>query len=270
MKRLTLLLLVLISPSLWAQSYSFGLVPQQNAAKLAELWNPIFDYLSEQTGDEYRFATAPDIPTFEQRLLAGEYDVAYMNPYHLTVFAQKPGYVAIAKQAQKKLKGIIVVPKDSSIADISELDGQEVAFPSPAAFAASVIPRAYLQSQGISINPVYVSSHDSVYLTVNQGLFVAGGGVQRTFANIDPSVSENLKVLWTTQGYTPHAFAVHPEFDEQAKLRLQQALVDMANNEQGKALLAAIKFAGIEAGEDKDWDDVRSLGITLLDHLLEP
>ena len=252
-----------------AGTLSFGIVPQQSAKKLAQLWTPIFEYLSEQTGDTITFATAQDIPTFEKRLLAGEYDVAYMNPYHYTVFSQKPGYQAIAKQKDKRIKGIVVVAKESPVTSLQDLMGETLAFPSPAAFAASVLPRAKMEKDGIVISPRYVSSHDSVYLTVSKGLFPAGGGVMRTFNNTREDVREGLRILWTTPGYTPHAIAVHPRVDPAVIKRLKKALVGMNTDPQGQALLKTVSFSGMESAEDQDWNDVRELNITLLQHLLQ-
>ena len=60
---------------------------------------------------DIRFTTAPDIPEFERRLLAGRYDLAYMNPYHYTVFSLKPGYIVVAKEKDKLIQGIVVVRK---------------------------------------------------------------------------------------------------------------------------------------------------------------
>ncbi|WP_415900350.1 phosphate/phosphite/phosphonate ABC transporter substrate-binding protein [Neptuniibacter sp. QD48_11] len=253
----------------FAETLTLGIVPQQSAKKLAKLWTPISAYLSEKSGVKIMFATAQDIPTFEKRVLAGEYDIAYMNPYHYTVFSQKPGYRAILKQKDKRIKGIVVVQKDSPIQSLSELDSSVLSFPSPAAFAASVLPRAKMNKDGINFEPKYVSSHDSVYLTVSRGLFPAGGGVMRTFNNTDPKVKENLRVLWTTPGYTPHAIAVHPRVDGEKMQKVQQAFLSMNEDPEGKALLKSINFKGMEVAANDDWDDVRDLDIKLLEHLLQ-
>lgn len=266
---ITALIMALSSLSVQAETLTLGIVPQQSAQKLARLWTPVVKYLSEKTGHDIRFATAKNIPTFEQRLLAGEYDIAYMNPYHFTVFNQKPGYRAIARQKGKQIKGILVVRKDSSIAGLTELDGARLAFPSPAAFAASVVPRASLTQRDIQFSPHYVSSHDSVYLNVAKGFFPAGGGVLRTFNNTDPAVREQLKVLWTTDGYTPHAVAVSPAVSPDTAQQVQQALLAMADDPAGAPLLQAINFKAFAAAQDSDWDDVRKLNITLLDHMLQ-
>ena len=243
---------------------SIGIVPQQNATKLARLWTPICNYLSRQTGYRYVFKTAKDIPTFEKRLAAGEYDIAYMNPYHYTVFSIDPGYRAFARETHKRIQGIIVVKKDSAIQSIAELSGKTLAFPAPAAFAASVLPRAYLKMKQIEISPRYVSSHDSVYLTVSKGLYPAGGGIQRTFNNMPESIRKQLRILWKTPGYTTHAFAAHPRLTAVVVKDTADALIAMSTDEQGGKLLKNLKFNPIGPAIDEDWDDVRGLGIALL------
>ena len=252
------------------QNFTFGIVPQQAASKLARLWAPVFDYLGRSAGLEIKFRTAPDIPEFERRLAAGDYDFAYMNPYHYTVFSREPGYRAFAKSKGKLLKGILVVRKDSPIQDPRGLSGATLAFPAPAAFAASVLTRAYLNQERIAFTPKFVSSHDSVCLAVAKGLYPGGGGVVRTFESLEPAVRDELRILWTTKGYTPHAFAAHPQVPEEKVKRLAEAMLAMGQNEDGRALLAPLGLKGFEAAADADWDDVRALGIALLNDLVQP
>lgn len=247
---------------------TFGVVPQQSAGKLARNWGPILKYIEQNTGVALRFATAPSIPEFERRLAAGKYDISYMNPYHYTVFHESPGYQAFAKARGKRIKGIVVVLKDSPIENMQQLDGNEMAFPAPAAFAASVLPRAYLSQESIDIEAKYVSSHDSVYLSVARGLYPAGGGVVRTFNSIDPSVREQLKILWTTEPYTSHALAAHARVPKDVVRKIQGALVSLESNPEGVDLLKALSWRGVEPATDERWNDIRDLGLDLLDMLI--
>lgn len=265
-KSYAFLLLVLLTQSVQAETITFGIVPQQSANKLAQLWTPITQHLSKKTGLNIKFSTANSIPEFERQLMKGEYDIAYMNPYHFTVFMQKPGYTAVAKQKNKQIKGIIVTSKNSSIQTLEDLSGSSLSFPSEAAFAASILTRSELSKKGVEFTPKYVSSHDSVYLTVARGIFPAGGGVVRTFNNIDPAIKENLRILWTTKGYTPHAIAVHPSMTPDTKSKIQDALISINSDPE---LLKRIKFNELELAKDTDWDDVADLDITLLDHLIK-
>jgi phosphonate transport system substrate-binding protein len=257
--------LLLSTPAL-SREYTFGIVPQQSAAKIARLWGPIIRQISNDTGLNLKLVTAKDIPTFEKRLAQGEYDFAYMNPYHFTVYNKAPGYKALAKQKDKSIRGIIVVRKDSTAETLADLEYSTLAFPSPAAFAASILTRAGLDSANVPFSPRYVSSHDSVYLAVARGLVPAGGGVVRTFKNTDPAIRDQLRIFWKTPKYTPHAFASHPNVPDADHLKLQQALATLDKTEAGVALLKAINFNGIEIASNENWNDVRALNLSVIDH----
>lgn len=240
-----------------------GIVPQQSATALAAAWIPLLSEAAKRAGVKLAFRTAGDIPTFEERLKNGEYDIAYMNPYHYTVFSKAPGYRAFAREKDRKLVGIIVVAKDSPLREIAELNGKAVVFPAPAAFAASILPRSEFEQKNIPIQAKYVNSHDSVYRGVAQGTFAAGGGIKRTLEAIDPAISSRLRILTSTPAYVPHAFAAHPRVDKATLEKVSTALFAMNSDETVRQLLEPLSFKGIEAGQDKDWDEIRRLKINL-------
>lgn len=265
MKKLIISLLILLSsPFIMAKTtLTFGVVPQQSASKLAKLWTPIFEELTLKSGINIKFETAPDIPTFEKRLSQGKYDIAYMNPYHYVIFHQSSGYQALAKASNKRIKGIIVVAKNDVINSFSDLQNSTLAFPAPAAFAATILTQADLKNNDITFESKYVSSHDSVYRTVAKGIYPAGGGVLRTFNNVDPNIKAQLKILSTTKGYTPHAIATHSRITSEQVKKIQQALITIEQSDAGKALLNSIKIKGFEKAVDSDWNDIRKLNLSV-------
>lgn len=257
------LLTLFFSSDSSAESLTFGIVPQQSAKKLAANWQPLLNHLSQQTGVTIKFATAKDIPTFEARLAEKQYDIAYMNPYHYTEFHELAGYEALARQKNKNLVGVIVVATNSPFMHIEELHGLTVAFPAPAAFAASILPQAELAKMGISITPQYVFSHDSVYLNVSKGFLPAGGGIIRTLNSIEPGIRDNLRILWKSKAYTPHPIATAAHLSPEIRSALLKALLAL-NGSEHKPILAPLKFDGFEEARNSDWDDVRELGIQSL------
>lgn len=240
-----------------------GVVPQQSATALAAAWIPLLAEISNRSGVGLLFRTAPDIPTFEERVRKGEYDIAYMNPYHYTVFSKAPGYRAFAREKERKLVGIIVVARSSPARDIRDLAGKPVVFPAPAAFAASILPRTEFSRQGIPIEARYVNSHDSVYRAVALGSFAAGGGIKRTLEAMDPEVAGKLRILTSTPAYVPHAFAAHPRVAAAQVEQVAATMFALAGDDTGKRLLEPLSFKGFEAGTDRDWDEIRRLGIDL-------
>jgi phosphonate transport system substrate-binding protein len=239
---------------------TLGVVPQQSASKLAAQWGPLLELVGARAGVELVFKTATDIPTFEERCRAGEYDLAYMNPFHFTVF-DAHGYDALAKRAGSKIKGILVKKRGSEPARLEDLDGETVAFPAPRAFAATLLTSAGLRNADVAFESKFVKSHDSVYRAVALGKYAAGGGIMRTFRSVAPEVREQLEVLWETPGYTPHAFAVHERVPAALRDAVLRALTSLSGDDEGRARLAPLKIPAIEAANNADWDDVRALDI---------
>ena len=239
---------------------TMGIVPQQSASKLAAHWGPLLKLVGERAGVQLVFKTATDIPTFEERCRQGDYDLAYMNPYHYTVFHEH-GYDALAKRAGSKIKGIVVKRRGASIEDLEDLAEAQVVFPAPRAFAATLLTTAGLRAADVAFTPKFVGSHDSVYRAVALGKYPAGGGIRRTFKALAPDVRDKLEILWETPGYTPHAFAAHDRVPEELRAEVVDALLSLATDDEGRALLEPLKINAIEAATDGDWDDVRGLSI---------
>jgi len=243
---------------------SVGVVPQQAPSDLARAWLPILAHLSERSGCTFRFATAPTIPEFEKRVARGDYDIAYMNPYHYTVFSKHPGYVAFAKEKGRKLKGLLVAAKASQIKRMEDLDGMKVAFPSPAAFAATIIPIAEMKAAGVEVIPSYVSSHDSVYLNVSRGFYAGGGGIVRTLNALDPQVGDKLHVIWESKAYPPHAFAALAGLRPEVAQAFLAHMAALEQDDAGRKMLAVLRFKGLEAASDAEWDPIRALNLDVI------
>jgi phosphonate transport system substrate-binding protein len=244
------------------ESLVFGVVPQQSAAKLAMQWGPLLNAWSEVTGIRFRFATARDIPTFEQRLAEGDYDLAYMNPYHFTLVNQTPGYTALAHAKDKRITGIVVAHKDWA-SNLADLNNKTLAFPAPRAFAASILTQSELRQRGITIIPKYVGSHDSVYMAVAKGLYPAGGGVIRTYNSLPDTIKDQLTVIYQTASYTPHAIAFSNTLDSNTVQKLRASITLLNEHAQAQAMFKLLSIKGLEAAHDDDWADVMNLDIKL-------
>ena len=239
------------------RSYTFAIVPQQAATVLAASWGPVIKQVAGIVGPDLKFATTKDIPTFEACLAKGAYDFAYMNPYHYVTFNAKSGYRAFAREKDVSLTGLLVAHRSSSIRSLADLQQATIAFPSPAAFAATIIPRAELDRAGITYLASYVKSHDSVYLAVQNGLFPAGGGVRRTFENMPPNVRDDLTVIFETAAYPAHAFAAHPSISSQLTARIAAAMEALRDRE----MFEPLGIKGFIGANDAEWNSIRALQI---------
>jgi len=246
--------------------YSVGIIPQFEARKLYAIWRPILDQLQKETGLKFKFNSASSITEFEKQLMAGKYDFAYMNPFQPILTQKTQGYIPLVRDHSKNLQGILVVRKDSTLTDISQLNGTTIAFPSPNALGASLMLRAELINQhNIKFIPSYVVTHDSVYLNVVYNKVAAGGGVEKTFNWQSNAIKDKLRILYRTKTVAPHPLAVHPRIEKSISQRVQQALLKISSSGKGKRLLAKIpiKKPGIAT-----LDDYRALADMGLEKIL--
>jgi len=205
-----------------------GVVPQFEERKLLEVWQPVLEYVSNQSGCQLYWTGSANIPDFEDRFIEGAYDLSYMNPYHALLAWDAQKYRPLVRSGSRKLQGVLVVREGGSINRLDDLNGKTLAFPSPNALGASLLMRAELATlHGLDITPKYVKTHPSVYLHVAKGLVPAGGGVARTLAAADPLVKSRLKVLYETRAVAPHPLVIHPRIPEQVASKIQAAFLKL-------------------------------------------
>jgi phosphonate transport system substrate-binding protein len=134
-----------------------------------------------------------------------------------------------------------VVRKDSPVKSPAELNGKTIAFPSPNALGASLLMRADLSNLfHIRFAPLYVTSHDSVYLHVAKGLAEAGGGVEKTLREQKAAIRDALKVIYTTRPMPSHPVAAHPRVNRRDAEKVRRAFIEMEATPDGRELLAKI------------------------------
>lgn len=240
----------------------FGVVPQFDVRRIQNTWVPILTKVSKISGVQLRLVPSSSIPDFEISFEKGEYDLAYMNPYHLLVANRVQAYTPVLKDNGRLLYGIIVVRKESPIKTVRDLNGKMIAFPSPNALGAALIPRAEFANKfRIEYTPKYVKSHTSVYLNVMLGEVDAGGGVQSTFNRQKPVIQETLRVLYETVKVSPHPVAVHPRVDTANVERIRNAFLELGRTEKGRQLLEKIPIKNIGLASMDDYLGLKYLGL---------
>lgn len=213
---------------------SVGVVPQFEQRKLITNWRPLLSTLEQKTGCSFVFSGSENIAAFEQRFAAGDFDLAYMNPYHAVVANRTQGYQAIFRSGSKDLQGVLVARKGAGFEKLEHLDNAVLAFPSPNALGASLLMRAELVAlHGLSFDSKYVKTHPSVYLHVAKGLVAAGGGVQRTLDEQPKQIRDRLEVIYRTAKVPSHPIVIHPRITESLAIRIKNALSELAKSAPG-------------------------------------
>ena len=260
---ISVFLWTLLPVSALAETLSFGIPPQQSPVEVVKRWTPILQYLEKKAGVTLELKTAKDIPTYQQNIMDGAYDIAFVNPNTYVAANKLRGYQAFVHERDGKSYGIIVARKNGPITQVAELHERTMAFPSNFAVMATILPLKQLEEQKIPVRIQYVVSMDSVYRSVAKGLFLAGGGESRTFGSLDPEIRDQLVVLWRSEELPPFPFFAHPRVSAATVSRLQNAMINMAQDPEGQALLKVVNIKGLEKSSDADYNGVRKLNLPL-------
>jgi phosphonate transport system substrate-binding protein len=248
---------------LFGESLSFGVVPQQSPAVLAKKWIPIIQELSEKSGFEITFKTETSIPEFERKLYNGEYDIAYMNPYHFVIADKRVGFNAVAR-SKKMIQGILVANKITNDFSKESFKNRDFLFPAPKAFAATLLTKyEFKKIFGIDIEKdskvSYVNSHDSVYKGVARKLGDFGGGIIRTYKNLeDKKTKENLNILYITDAYPSHPIGIKKDMCKKKAKLIKSTLFKLS-----KEKLKKLNIPFLIEIENSEYEIVKDLAIKL-------
>lgn len=249
---------ITVPSTVFARAYRFGIIPQQKPSVILQNWSPITKLISEQ-GIELEIERIPNIPSFLKMMKRGEFDFVYTNPYSYVQVSRSVGYKAFASANNKKIKGIFIVKKGSPFRTREDLSGKTISFPK-GAFAANALLRAGLKQIGVDVKTKFTRTHNKGYVKVFRGLVDASGGVGRTFHAAPKAMKSKLRILWTSPGYTPHAFASHPRVPQGVVQKVQSIMLEISNDPNTLKFFQAMKINhGVQKAIDSDWDDVREL-----------
>jgi phosphonate transport system substrate-binding protein len=241
--------------------YDFGVLPQVATGKVAEMWVPFLERLSEASGVKLRFVTAPSISEFGARANAGAYAFYYHNT--LAYVQHEQLYTPFAREVGAKTVGVLVVAKQSKASKLADLKGATIAIPSAGSFGAAVLPLFAIQQEGgldlqKDVKVVVAGSHEAGYQSVLQGKADAAGGLTRTFNLMPDEAKARLRILYTTKEYSPLPFAARSDVPAAVVAKVQKALVEFAKDPANAPILEALGMKrGFEAAKASDWDDVR-------------
>lgn len=181
---ISLLLLALAAPAFPAEKplVRFGVIPRYNPLVMYKRYQPIMDYLTENTPYRFELKISKDYPEAVRFLQQGVTQVSSLGD--VTFAEANTQYAAIPILKPRNRDGIpfyrsaIIVRADSPLKNIKELRGKTMAFGSPHSTSGNLIPRYLLWDNGITLHELKsftnLQHHDAVAKAILKGQFDAG------------------------------------------------------------------------------------------------
>jgi len=247
------------------QAYSFNVLIQRSIALTAQYWNPILTHVSKKSGVPLELKLAKTAQEGNAIAERGGYDFLYTNHF-FTPERDRLGYKVIARPAGPGIRSQIVVPEDSSIQTLQDLNGKDVAFVTPDGFTGYWLPMDALLRAKVKINVVFTGNQEasSAQLRVNK---VAAAGVNSSvMARYGRREAFAYRALWTSEIYQDLCIMANPKVPADKVAAVRAALVNMVKDPEGRKVLEAgadlLKSEGelgFVAAENKDYDKYRKV-----------
>ena len=245
------------------QSYTFYVLNQRSVALTAQYWNPIMTYVSRKSGVPLELKLSKTAQEGNAIAEKGGYDFQYTNHF-FTPDRDRLGWKVIARPAGPGIRSQIVVPEDSPIQTLHDLNGKDVGFVTPDGFTGYWLPYDALLRAKVKVNVVFTGNQEasSAQLRVNK---IAAAGVNSSvMARYGRRESFAYRALWTSEVYQDLCIMANPKVPADKIAAVRAALIGMVHDAEGRKVLEAgaelLKSTGdlgFVAADDRDYDNYR-------------
>ena len=243
-----------------------GLIPNQNPESVEANYEPFGDYLSEQLGQEVDLTVPTSYGAVVEALVNDELDLAYFGGLTY-VQARNQGEITPLvteinpRTGDATYRSVIIVPVDSDVQEVSELEDRDFAFGSASSTSGSLYSAITLRDAG-SIdyrtdlgNFTYTGGHDATAQAVANGGVDGGGLEDRILYDLieDGAVDgDSVRVIEESEPIEGYPWVVRDALSDELKEQIVQAYLDIDD----MALLDLLHADGYERVEPEDYDYV--------------
>ncbi|HEX7004058.1 MAG TPA: phosphate/phosphite/phosphonate ABC transporter substrate-binding protein [Trueperaceae bacterium] len=238
-----------------------GMVPSREAGVIVDSLEPLAQMLEERLLIPVDTFISTNYVGLVEAMGSGRVDIGLFGPAALVQAMDRHGaevILASVRFGSTTYKSQFNIQCDSGIDSFEDLEGKTIAFVDPGSASGYQFPYVFLKNRyGIDPNTdmesIFAGSHDAAVLAVYLGdvdVAVSFNDAREELVDDYPDVMEKVCVLGYTQDIPNDGVVVRNELPDELKEQIQQALIDIAETEEGKALTQALfnvtAFAPIE------------------------
>jgi len=244
-----------------------GMVPSREAEAIVDSLDPLAALLSDALLIPVDTFVSTNYVGLVEAVGTGRVDIGLFGPAALVQAMDAYGaevIVASVRRGSTTYRSQFNIRCDSGITSFEDLRGKTIAFVDPGSASGYQFPYVTLKNTyGIDpdteMTSIFAGSHDAAALAVYNGdvdVAVTFGGSpgsdgRETIEGEYPDVKDVVCILGYSDDIPNDGAVVRAGLDPQLKEQIAQALIDIANTEEGKALTEALfnvtEFARIDA-----------------------
>ena len=229
-------------------------IPDEAPTELQRKFRPLGEYLKSKTGLDVVFTPVSDYAAVVDGLAAKKIDLAWLGGFTFVQarLRSEGQVVPIVQRAEDQVfTSRFIVPVDSPIKSIAELKGHTFVFGAPSSTSGHLMPRYFLQQQGIVADKdfktvAFSGAHDATVAFVASGRAEAGvlnASVMDKLVEAHNPNAEKVRVLATTPPFFDYNWSVRPGLDPALVKKLTDAFLELDPKNPAEAEIMALQRA---------------------------
>lgn len=222
-------------------------IPDEAPTELARKFAPLGTYLENRLGMKVEFVPVTDYASVVTALNAGKIDMAWLGGFTLVQAKQRGKVIPLVQREEDThFTSKYIVHADTGAKTLRDLKGKSFAFGSPSSTSGHLMPRYFMQKDGIKPesffkNVAYSGAHDATVAWVASGKVEAGAlnaSVWDKLVQAGKVDQSKVKVIGTTPPYYDYNWSVRGDLNPQLVQKLTSAFLALnPADPQQKAIL---------------------------------
>jgi phosphonate transport system substrate-binding protein len=245
----------------------FGVLPKDNPVTAYRRYQPLMDYLTTSTGDKFEMRLEKSYQDVVGSLGEGRISFALLGPLtYLDAYKRfdaPPIVRSRTARGETFFRSVIVVEAGGDIREVTQLVDRKFAFGPLWSTSGNLIPRYMLAWAGIHLDNLReyrnYGYQDTVAKKIISGEFDAGA-LNLTVA--EQYLPYGLRIIATSEPIPTGPVVVSPKAPYLLVRKVQQALLAMSEQEDGRAVLHKLDpdlQGGFVAASDADYAEIRKM-----------
>jgi len=260
---------VLFLSGIASAEIKLGTIPRLGAEELQAMYAPLAEYLSSEIGEKVSIVVPKNFNAYKEAAKAGQFDIGFSNPLIYVEVKNstdiEPLALSSEVQGGTRLRGIIIVRKDSGITKLQELRNKKISFMDKDSPAGYMFQMLLLSKAGLDIHNdftilPFLKRHDKVVMSVVDKTADAGGIREDELEKMkDKTDLSQLRIIGYTDYFPNWPIFAGPKLKKATMEKVRAALLKLKPNDpQSIKILAPARLTGFVPVSDKEYDSMRS------------
>ena len=244
-------------------------IPDEAPTELQRKFKPLGEYLSKATGMKVVFTPVSDYAAVVESLATNKLEMAWLGgfTYVQAKIRTNGTAIPIVQRAEDAVFTSKFITADPAIKTLADLKGKTFAFGAPSSTSGSLMPRFFLQQDGL--NPekdfktvAYSGAHDATVAFVAAGKAEAGvlnTSVWDKLVESKKVDTSKVRVFATTPTYFDYNWTVRGDLDPAIVKKLTAAFLALdPSKPEHKAIMDLQRASKFIATDSKNYDGIEA------------